>query len=137
MSDMELMDRAKKNCTAVMSWKRKAQTCVSEPVVERVDGGVPSRVRLVRGPNPQRFQSLRLPASREVAVSNVVQTRARAARILMFFVHTHPQTMIADVVSLRGCKEVKFHQDSCWARTGLASSTDFCLGPRRRSVWDV
>ena len=31
-------------------------------------------------------------------VSNVVQTRARAARILMFFVHTHPQTMIADDV---------------------------------------
>ena len=26
MSDMELMARAKKNCTAVMSWKRKAQT---------------------------------------------------------------------------------------------------------------
>ena len=42
-----------------------------------------------------RFEpSLRLPAAREVAVPNVVQTRGRAARILMFFVHTHPQTIL-------------------------------------------
>ena len=58
MSDMELMDRAKKNCTAVMSWKRKAQTCETCGSGERADRAVAGRFLSARGPNSQRFQYL-------------------------------------------------------------------------------
>jgi len=73
----------------------------------------------------------------EVAVKIVLQTRVRAARILMFFVHTQPQTILkvgllpaGGGFAIASTKRLSYKGSNT-----LASSADFCLGRRRRSVW--